>query len=69
MTRPIYEDSIETREQLFKSDIPWGTKQTADWISSWEEDVIIILLLVKDNYMQYLYNIFRINIKNLPEEL
>lgn len=48
LTKPIYENSIDTIEDFLNSDIHWGGVQVADWILSWKygEEVQIFNLIL-----------------------
>ncbi|XP_076268766.1 glutamate receptor-like [Rhynchophorus ferrugineus] len=51
MTIPLYDDSIETRDDFLRSNLTWGGIQVADWINHWRNDKGILYRKAHERYI------------------
>lgn len=47
LTKPLYQNSIDTLEDFLNSDLPFGSLQTADWIETWKYKGEVIVLILR----------------------
>lgn len=63
ITRPLYQNSIDTLEDFLKSDLPWGSLQIADWIKAWKYEGIVIVFILRFGFSVICF--FRVVLKKL----
>lgn len=46
MTKPVYENAVNTLEDFLNSDLSWGSFQMADWIKAWKKEGTVSFTLI-----------------------